>query len=159
MKRDTTIIRARITPDMIGADCLLATSGDYADMPHGEEHNAEISSIPDALRRSNKQLNLYWKVCEVVADSTEDENWNTKDRADEQLKLLCGHHEPPIYVYDVESKITRVHIKTRSIGFHNLRHIEACGYFTDAFQRAAEKIGVTVEELVAEAKRRMRSRT
>jgi hypothetical protein len=158
MKRDETIIRARITLAMVGADCLLVTSGNYDGMQYGEEHNAEISSIADALRRSKKQMDLYWKICEVVADSTDDVNWNTKDNTDEQLKLLCGYHEPPIYVYDTESKITRVHLKTKSIAFHNLRHIEACGYFTDAFQRAADRIGMTVEALVAEAKSRMRSR-
>ena len=36
----------------------------------------------------------------------------------------------------------------RSIAFKNLKHIEACGYFTEAFKVMAKHIGITPEELI-----------
>jgi hypothetical protein len=156
---DAPVIRARITPQMIGADCLLMTDESlYSQMPYGELYNACIKSIPDALKRSYRQLGLYWACCKLVADNTADRNWNTAKKVDEQNKIAARHIEFWTTYKNPKTGVDMLHIKTRSIAFHNLEHIEACGYFTEAFQTMADKLGITIDELIENAKRKMRSR-
>jgi hypothetical protein len=158
-KFDAPIIKARITQDMIGKDCLLFTHPiNYMQMSSGEEFNAEISEIKDALRRSYSQLGMYWSACQLVASNTEDVNWNTKEKVDEQCKIAARHVDFWIHYQNKKTGEQALQIKTKSIAFTELAHIESCGYFDQAFQTMADKIGISIDDLINQAKAIMHGR-
>jgi hypothetical protein len=156
---DAPIIKARITPDMIGKDCLLFTRPvHYLQMPAGEEFNAEISEVKDAMRRSYSQLGLYWSCCSLVAENVEDNDWNTQKKVDEQCKITARHVDFWVHYHNRKTGQQELHIKTKSISFDELANLEACGYFDEAFRTMAEKIGISVDELIDQAKSKMHGR-
>ena len=155
---DAPVIRVKISQEMIGADCLLITDENYHDMPYGELHNAEITIVLDEMKRSLTQLGLYWAACKLVADNISDPNWNTQSKVDEQAKIAAKHYEYYIYYQNKKTKEMTLHIKTRSIAFRNLAHLDACGYFTEAFQSMADKLKITPDELIEATKAKMKAR-
>jgi len=98
--------------------------------------------------RSYEQLKMYWALCEIVSENTDDPNWNSKVKVDEQCKIQLRHIDTRIVINGA------VHIKTKSISFQELPHIEACGFFTDAFQLMADFLQVPLEELLKEGAQR-----
>lgn len=123
----------------------------------GEILNCTISEIPSKRQRSYEQLGLYWAGCKYVSENTEDRDWNTPEKVDEQCKIVAKHYEYWLYYENVKTGEKTLNIKTRSIAFANLAHIEACGYFTDAFTILAEKLKMTVDDFVEAVKERMQN--
>jgi hypothetical protein len=155
MKFDTPVIKARIEPDMMGCDCLLMLNDkDYAKMEYGEDCNAHITIIADV--RSYKQLGLYWACCKLVADNTDDVNLNTSEKVDEQCKIKARLVESWLYYTNEKTGEQCLNIKTGSIAFCNMSSLEASGYFTDAFNTMSGFLGISADELISAAKRKMR---
>ena len=156
---DSPVIRAKVRPDMVGSDCLLMlNTKDYDRVQYGEMQNAHIASIPEKRKRSYEQLGLYWACCSEVAQNTEDPDWDTQDKVDEQCKIKARHVDCWLYYENTKTGERCLNIKTKSISFKHLAHIEACGYFTHAFETMALHLGITVDELIENTKRHMRSR-
>lgn len=152
---ELSISRVKIDQHHIGGFSLIpADEMSFEEMqkiPVGETQRCIIKEITDTRLRSNEQLNLYFSCCKLVSDNTDDINWNTKNKTDEQVRIVCKFYEYYIYYYNEKTGNQTLHIKTRSISFANLKHIEACGYFSDAFDVLAQKIGLTKDELISEA--------
>ena len=154
--KDVSIFRAKITPGMVGTDCLLLSDpAQFDGMPYGEIHNAAIQRVGEGRARSYAQLGLYWACCKLVADNTEDVDWNTAKKVDEMCKIAARHVDFWVHYQNRKTGETWCNIRTKSISFAELAHIEACGYFDQAFQSMADKLGITVDELEDAAKRRM----
>ena len=85
----------------------------------------------------------------ITAENTDDHNWNTKDKVVEQVKIKVRFIESYMVVEG------NVHMKTRSISFKNLPHMEACNFFERGFKEMASFLQVTVDELVEMAQERM----
>ncbi len=98
--------------------------------------------------RSYEQLKLFWVLCRTVADNTEDEHWDTMTKVSEQIKHALKFYDHDNIIVTPDGKVK---IPVRSIAFKNLSHMEACNFFDRAFEIMAKKIGVTVEELTANA--------
>lgn len=98
--------------------------------------------------RSLKQLRKYFVCCKKVADNTEDQKWNTKDKVDFSCRVALHFIDPKVTAVSPDGY---VQFKYRSISFKNLKHIEACDYFNRAFEIMAIKIGKTVDELLENA--------
>lgn len=99
--------------------------------------------------RSYKALKAYWACCKTLAANTENENWDTKEKVDKQLRMR-------IQFFDLSKTIVcegKVIFHCRSISFKNLRHMESCRYFDRAFELMAKFLGVTVEELLKMGKK------
>ena len=95
--------------------------------------------------RSYLQLKLFWACCRSVATNTDDPNWNHQDKVAEQVKIKTKFIDSYMVVEGV------VHIKTKSIAFKNLSHMESCKFFDRAFEIMAKFLGCTVEELTENA--------
>ncbi len=144
---------------MIGGNALIAMAPSYFDdMAYGEVYNAEVSTIIDELRRSHTQLGLYWACCGFVADNTDDKNWNSKQKVSDQCLIAARMVEEYMYYKNPKTGVESLHLRLKSIAFRNLAHWDACGYFTEAFQIMADKIGTSVDDLIEAAQKRMRSR-
>ena len=95
--------------------------------------------------RSLKQLRKYWATCKKTADNTEAPGWKTKEQVDFNLRVTLHFYDPDLIVAKPDGSIA---FSYRSIAFKNLAHIEACSFFEKAFGIMAEKLGITVEELI-----------
>lgn len=154
------IAKAKINQEHVGGFFLIPTDEmsfeEMQKIPVGEVQICTIKEITDKRKRVVEQTNLYFACCKLVADNTDDIYWNTKEKADEQTRLTCGFVEYEIHHYDKKTDQITVHRKTKSLSFSKLTHMDACGYYSDAFPVLAEKINLTVDELVAEAQARMK---
>lgn len=92
--------------------------------------------------RSYEQLKLFWACCRTVADNTDDENWDTSEKVAEQIKIKLRYFDAMV----IDGKL---HLKTKSISYEALPHMEACNLFDQAWPIMAKKIGLTVEQLLA----------
>jgi DNA-binding XRE family transcriptional regulator len=99
--------------------------------------------------RSVPQLNTYFACCKLLSENSEDPNFVSAESVSEWVKLKLRW----IDFWIVCGKQT--HIKTKSISFKELKHLTACNFFDRAFDRIAAELGITVQELIGEAKSRM----
>ena len=116
----------------------------------GEILNVDIKKID---RRSLEQNNLFWKCCTIVANNTEDINWDTKDKVKEQCLILEKMFDHWIFYINPKTGEQMLNIKTKSISFENMKHLEACDFFNSAIKHMSDKIGITVEDLIKEARK------
>lgn len=156
---ETSLVKIRITEDMIGRVAYIATTEEVYSLSEWGEPVACVFK-PRIDARSLEQLNLYWACCQLVAENLSDNiNFNTKKKVDRQCKFA-------LRFFDDESKIhvnirdgeSRVYFELASISFDKLKRKEANEYFADAFSQLAEFIGCSEEEIVTEAKARMQTR-
>lgn len=128
-------------------------------LPYSAEDEAELSNFIEnqtvrvkvyatKKQRSLQQLRLYWACCTKVADNTDDFMWNDKAKTDFQCRVALHFVDPKVTVVRPDGA---VQFKYRSISFANLRHIEACHYFSRSFDIMSAKLGITPEELVRNA--------
>lgn len=146
MKIDVSVVKTKIDGKIV----LLPTDemDEFDKIPNGTLMNAEVSVIPDKRLRSYEQLRLYFASCQAVADSTEDQYWSNKKQVDEQTKIALKHYDYYVYYQNAKTGKMELNIRTKSISFAELAHLDANNYFDQAFKIHAAKIGMSVEEWV-----------
>lgn len=107
--------------------------------------------------RSVKQLNTYWACCEIVSINTENPQWNTKLKVDFQCRVACHFVDPNLVAVKPDGTVV---FSYRSIAFANLRHMEACNFFKNAYEAMASFLStketkVSVDQLIDMAKEGM----
>ena len=106
--------------------------------------------------RSIIQLNLYWKSCDTVAELLSDHNNQfIKEEIDFEVKIRVGKKHTWM-MKRLKSVGGIVYIEPISIAIQNLGHLEANRFFDKGFKELADMVEMTVDELVAQAKARMR---
>ncbi len=109
--------------------------------------------------RSLAQLNLYFAGCKFIADSSDNRQWNTKNRVDFQCRVGAHLVDPDLVVVKRDGS---VHFSYLSIAFKNMAHLTACHYFDQAwgimtdFWNATKKEKITSDELVEMVKQSMK---
>jgi hypothetical protein len=106
--------------------------------------------------RSIKQLNLYWKCCDVIAELLSDhENIWDKADIDFEVKIRATKKKPALIKrFKVVSGMT--YMEPISTSFANMKNLEACNFYDIALSEMAEMVEMTIEDLVALAKSKMR---
>ena len=99
-------------------------------------------------QRSWQQLKLLHVCLIKVSENTDLRYWNTLKKAKHSLKVELHYIDPSATIVDRQGNI---HFKYRSFGYDDLAHMDACKLFDRAWPILAEVIGVSVEELLAEA--------
>ena len=100
---------------------------------------AKISGVEK--NRSYLQLKRFFALCRIVSENTEDENWNTKEKVLEQVKIKLQFIDSYMVVNG------SVHIKMKSISFSELKHMEACNFFNRADEIFAKVLDCSIEDL------------
>ena len=95
--------------------------------------------------RSYRQLKTYFAGCREVAENTESGPWSTKEGVDFQLRVSLDFRDTSKVAVRPDGTVQFFY---KSISFDNLKHLEACGYFTRAFELMAKTLGCTVEQLM-----------
>lgn len=96
-------------------------------------------------QRSYLQLKAYWQACKTTASNNETPGWRTKEQVDFQVRVALRFYDPDLIVARPDGSIA---FNYRSLAYKNLKHAEACNYFSQAFEIMANKLGVTAEELI-----------
>jgi hypothetical protein len=96
--------------------------------------------------RSYRQLQTYWCAVKTVVDNLEG---ISKESVDFNCRVALDFRDPTKVAVRPDGA---VQFSYRSISFANLGHMEACDYFNRAWPVLAKMIGITVEELLANAK-------
>jgi hypothetical protein len=95
--------------------------------------------------RSVRQINTYFGSCRQVAENHDDHQWSTKEKVDFNTRVHLHFIDPEyttVRVFEIDGVKLRVPVyRYRSISFKNLGHIEACGFFSGAFEYHAEILG------------------
>jgi hypothetical protein len=107
-----------------------------------------VTIHPVKSQRSIQQLRLYWAACNVTAANIEDENWNTPERVHYNCKIIADNVKDRYRVKTKDGQEFDVVIPG-SVSFAECEHLEACGYFTRAFEIMAKKLNTTVDELLS----------
>ena len=92
--------------------------------------------------RSVIQLNRFFGICSVIAENTEDKNFNTKEKVAEQIKIALRFIRDDLIMVKPNGD---VHIPYRSISFKELPHMEACRFFEradDVFDDICRKLKI-----------------
>ena len=97
-------------------------------------------------KRSLQQLRLYWKLCTVVAENTNEEGYCTKELVDRRIRIALHFIDEKLTVVRGET----VYFKYRSISFQNLKHAEATDFFNRAFKLMADYLSVDIDVLIEE---------
>jgi len=106
--------------------------------------------------RSIAQLGLYWKCCDTVAELLSDHNNQfIKEEVDFEVKIRVGKKHTWM-MKRLKAVGGIVYIEPISISFQNLDHLEANKFFDKGFKELADMVEMTEDELVAQAKARMR---
>ena len=109
----------------------------------GRAYRLEVYGI--AQQRSLRQLRLFWAACREVAAHEGD---TTPERVAFDVKVALRFFDEMTVAGD-----GAVCVSVRSISFRGLRHPDACRFFDEAFPVLAARLGVTVDELLAAARR------
>lgn len=99
--------------------------------------------------RSWQQLKMLHACLKLVADNTEDKNWNTPEKAKFSLKIALNYINEGLIVVDKQGN---VHVQYRSFGYADLPHMEANMLFDRAWPILAGVLGISVDELLAEGR-------
>lgn len=105
----------------------------------------KVSVSGTTKARSYQQLKLWWAACRTVADNTNDREWDTPAKVALQVKIKLGHVDGYLVADGM------IQVIPRSISYKELGHLEACHFFEKAWPVMAEKVGISVLELVDNA--------
>lgn len=109
-------------------------------------------SIGAQKQRSVTQLGLLFACAELVSENTEDPLLNSKEKVIFASKVAMHYVDENLVVVKKDGSVV---FQYRSYSFKALPHMEANRIFDRVFEWMAKQIGVTVDEMVAEAKSRM----
>ena len=101
--------------------------------------------------RSWQQLKMLYGCMKTVCENTDHPRWNTLEKTKFSLKVALHFVVEGLVAVDPQGN---VHFQYRSFGYDDLGHMEACKLFERAWPILADVIGISVEELLAEAKTR-----
>ena len=123
---------------------LIPFSEEDAEKLKGYRENQVIRARLTGAKkpRSYRQLKLFWVYCKILSENNDDPNFATKDLVAEWVKIKLRHIESWMTINN------SVHIKTKSISFQDLPHLEACGFFDRAFDLIEKRLGVTHDEML-----------
>ena len=114
-----------------------------------EKVRVKCTRVSKAIEPSVTQNGLLHKVFEVVAENSDDPKLNTKEKVKFNCKVALDYRHQDRVAVAPDGSIV---FEYRSFSFDELKHMERVNLFDRAFQWSADCLGLTVDELVKEAK-------
>lgn len=144
---------------LVGQDITLASLDDLeivkSEFKQNEPVRIQMYHVGAQKARSLPQLNTLMACIGLFAENAREPMYNTKEKAKFAIKVALDFRHPDRVA--VRPDMTVV-FEYRSFSFKDLKHMEACNIFERAYDFMAKELGITVEELVANAKAKMLKR-
>jgi hypothetical protein len=152
-------VKIKIDQSMIGKPAYILTDPEKYQVSEWGEYIA-VKFIPGIDQRSLEQNNLYWACIGLIVEhAADDPEWSTKEKVHTQIRWAVKFIDKDSAVHlTTKGGDSKLYFELKSISFSKAKRKEANEYFNDAFQYMADLLGITVEELIAEAQSRMRAR-
>lgn len=99
--------------------------------------------------RSLKQLRTYWKLCKIWSDNSTRVEYANEKLVDWRIRNALQFYDTSFIFVNI--KTGQVNFKVRSISFKNLKHMEACNFFDQAFDLISKAMKVPLDELIRRA--------
>lgn len=112
-----------------------------------------VTTVGTALAQAVEQTNLVYKCFELVADSSPNPQHNTKDNVKMAAKIGIDFRDPNVCFVRPDGG---VQLGYRSLNYRDLKGQERNEVMQRLLEWCADIAGLTVDQLVAEAKSRMR---
>lgn len=112
------------------------------------------TAISKGIEPSVAQNNTLHACFQLVADNKDDPQFDTKEKVKFRTKVALH------FIYEDRIAVRpdgTVQFDYRSFSFAELKNMERLRVFDRAFEYLADLLGITVDKLVAEAKKRMRT--
>ena len=169
---EAALVKVKITEDMIGKPAFIAMQEEAYNAAEWSEPIA-VKFIPGADYRSIKQNNLYFACLGLMVENKSDEYivvhvegaedvrdyiWSTKDKAHSQVRWACKYIDTDSIIHVPAKNGSRLYFQLDSVSFAKSKQKKVNKYYDDAFQYMADSLGITVQELIEEAEKRMKSR-
>ena len=157
--KEIILTKIKITQDMIGKDVLISSDTQIINkMKYGELQAVKFYN--KLSQRSLQQHRLLFAIFNIVVDHFKgiNKNLDTIEKIKEQAKLNSKYVD---CWYEFENKKTgekQLNIKTKSISFDTLPHLEACGLFEEFFEFCAELLCTSKEDLLSNAEEQIKLR-
>jgi len=131
----------------------------YAFVPYTPEDTAKakcfpVNKIVDATIEGAKQApslrqnNTFYSACSIVSENSDDKQWQHPEDVVINVKMICRHVRIVI-------EGDKTYAEPRSLSFDKFPDWhERNVFFNRAFEVLADKIGLSVEELMEAVKRR-----
>lgn len=133
------VIKKQIRHTDIGNYCLFTVyNSDKENLKYlasGEIHACELKR-----ERNLKQHNMYFALCALVADNTD--NFNSKDEVDYYIRIKCGLVDFQIICED------KTIVKPKSLQFAKMSQEKFEYFFDKALQVMCNILGTTEKELL-----------
>jgi hypothetical protein len=156
MKAEMTIKKIKIDSSMIGQDVLIPDSPDSLEimnpLPYAQKMGIKIIYKG---RHNLERHDLFHACIKLVADNT----GKNRERIYQECLLAVRWHKGYAYYKDKDGK-ERVNVMLKSTSFFEMSLQDAEYFYNELkpFDELASMIGITADELVREAKLRMKGR-
>jgi hypothetical protein len=156
MKTELTIVKAKCSQDMVGQDIII---------PATEESQEIMNPLPYGLvmgcnikykgRHNLERHDLFHACIKLVADNT----GKNRQQIYQECLLAVRWHKGYAYYKDKDGK-ERINVILKSTSFIEMSLQDAEYFYNELkpFDELASMIGITADELVREAKLRMKGR-
>lgn len=155
---ETSLCKIKIDESMIGKAAFIAAQPEVYDVCEWGQFTA-VKIMPGAVERSIIQNNTYWACVEIFREhKCDNPEFSTKEKCHAQIRWAIKYINKESAVHFVDKNgNSRLYFELDSISFSTPQK-KVNLFYTDAFQYIADELGCTVDELVAEAQARMKSR-
>ena len=143
-------VGGKLVPQSQEASDLL-----QGDFKANEMVRGKLTHVGAQKARSVAQLNTLMACLQLLADNTDDPKYNTKLKAKFACKVALDYRYEDRVAFRPDGALV---FEYRSFSFDSLTHMESLNVFERAFRWIAGIMGITVEELIAEAQSRMQRR-
>ena len=142
------MVKVQITADMVGKAALIPAFSEAEKYLEGVGWGEFVQgNLKSAEPRNVRQHNLFMACCELVAENTDDENWDTQDKVLEQVKIAARWVECFYYYHNQKTGRMELNLKTKSVGFDNMDQAEAHGFYSTGFDLLAAKLNANEEDM------------
>jgi hypothetical protein len=125
------------------------------DFKANEMLRGKLTHVGAQKARSVPALNTLMACLQLLADNTDDPQYNSKLKAKFACKVAIDYRYEDRVAIRPDGLVV---FEYRSFGFDSLGHMESLNVFERSFKWIAGIMGITVEELIAEAQSRMQRR-
>jgi hypothetical protein len=151
---DVKLIKIKLTQDnyrdFLDGDIFITPTENK--FPYGESLNANIKKVPDKKSRSYEQLCLYKQALKFVAFNSPNPDWGTPDKVDIQIKIVQRYMKGWIYHENSKTGEKMIQVIPKSVSYDELKHLEACDFFSKAFRTMSLFLGMEEEHFIREVK-------
>lgn len=154
MKTEFSIKKIKCTQELIGKDIIIpATEEGVENLKSLKYNDKSLCVIKYTNHHSLERHDLLFACIKLISDNSELSELEIKEKLKIDARWIKGY-----VTYKDKHNQDRVNVITKSIAFPEMSLQDANEFYSKAFDILASYLGITTDELVREAKLRMKEK-